>query len=158
MMQDPSQQSYGVDTNDINIDDVIVTIEEPDDTSELMFHLEDAVVVYASLPTGSGTAAPAAPSAAQDLFYHHFDYDPLLYFAEYNTNNPIIGNATNDNDDNNNNDTNDSIMACSAEAESEEVHRIRKRSFEKKTTATAFQYSLEPISESEEEIEDEEEE
>mmetsp|Transcript_20999 Transcript_20999/g.24240 ORF Transcript_20999/g.24240 Transcript_20999/m.24240 type:complete len:160 (+) Transcript_20999:157-636(+) len=156
MMHLSSQQSYRYGGNDnfINNDingDVIVTIEEPDDTSDVMLHLEEAVVpLYAAtLPTtATTTSAPVYDN--HDLFYNHFDYDPLLYFAEYNKNNPIIDNV--DNDDKNDIDI---IMECSAEAE--EVHRIRKGSFEKKDTTTPFHYSLEPISESDEETEEEEE-
>mmetsp|Transcript_18820 Transcript_18820/g.19096 ORF Transcript_18820/g.19096 Transcript_18820/m.19096 type:complete len:246 (-) Transcript_18820:161-898(-) len=63
MMHLSSQQSYqyGVNNNFINNDidvDVIVTIEEPDDTSDLMLHLEDAIMpLYASLPTTTTTSS-----------------------------------------------------------------------------------------------------
>jgi len=153
-----SQQSYqyGVNNNFINHDidcDVKVTIEEPDDTSDVMLQLEEAIVplYVAALPTTTA-AAPVAPVYDNhDLFYHHFDYDPLLSFAEYNTKNPIIDNENDDNDTN----KNDTIME-STETEAAEVHRIRKGSFEKKTTTTPLHYSLEPISESDEETEEEE--
>mmetsp|Transcript_18819 Transcript_18819/g.19095 ORF Transcript_18819/g.19095 Transcript_18819/m.19095 type:complete len:155 (-) Transcript_18819:192-656(-) len=145
----PSQEQYGVDNNDIGIDD-IVTIEEPDDTSDLMLHLEDAVV-YASLPVGTASSA----FDNHDLFYHHFDYDPLLYFAEYNKNNPIIDNGNeNGNDDDKNDDTNDNDIIMEP---AEELQRIRKGSFEKKNTTTSLHYSMESISESDEETEEEEE-
>mmetsp|Transcript_18821 Transcript_18821/g.19097 ORF Transcript_18821/g.19097 Transcript_18821/m.19097 type:complete len:160 (-) Transcript_18821:192-671(-) len=156
MMHLSSQQSYqyGVNNNFINHDidcDVKVTIEEPDDTSDVMLQLEQAVVpLYAATLPTTATITSAPVYDNHDLFYNHFDYDPLLYFAEYNKNNPIIDNV--DNDDKNDIDI---IMECSAEAE--EVHRIRKGSFEKKTTTTPLHYSLEPISESDEETEEEEE-
>jgi len=114
------------DSNSNNDVDVIVTIEEPDDTSDLMLHLEDSV------------AAPPAYDN-HDLFYHHYDHDPLLYFAEYNKNNPIDM----DNDDDEDNNDIDTIME-SAEELQQAIQIDRGTSFHK----------LEPISEDEEEGEE----
>jgi len=105
-----------------NLLDVIVTIEEPDDTSDLMLHLEDA--------------------HDDALFYHHYEYDPLLCFAEY------CKDSMNNNNDNKEEE--------SAEEELQMI-QIQQGSFHKKNTTTSsimHHSTLEPISE----VEDEEEE
>jgi len=108
---------------------MVTTIEEPDDSSDLMHHLEDAAI-------NTGPTASAYNAYA--------DRYPLLYFAEYRSNNPIIvGNY----------DTNDTIMESE---EQEQQVQIQRGSFHEKNKNTIIStYStLEPISEDEESDDD----
>jgi len=133
-----------------------------------MLHLEGESATYTA-----ATAVPPVSYENHDLFYYHYEYDPLLYFAEYNQNNPIqqmmIGNAhgggntTHHNDTRNDNDIDIDIdIDTLLMLESEEL-QIRKGSFHQKNSMNTSLSSLEPISESdteedEEDAEEEEEE
>jgi len=133
-------------SNNTHADIVNVTIEEPDETSELMLQLE-----------GESAPCPASVSPTydnHDLFYHQYEYDPLLYFAEYNQNNPIQQMIGNNNGNENENDTDTLLMR-----ESEEELQLCQGSFHHKNLMNNTSLSsLEPISESDtEEDEDAEE-
>jgi len=104
-----------------------------------MLHLEDS----AAVPSGPTTNTNGYDN--HDLFYHHYDHDPLLYFAEYNKNNPIDM----DNDD-------DDVIMESTEEVQQATQVQQRGSFHKKedNTSTVMHSTLEPISEDEEEGEE----
>eukprot|EP00751_Fragilariopsis_kerguelensis_P013564 CAMPEP_0170776034 /NCGR_PEP_ID=MMETSP0733-20121128/10925_1 /TAXON_ID=186038 /ORGANISM="Fragilariopsis kerguelensis, Strain L26-C5" /LENGTH=181 /DNA_ID=CAMNT_0011118929 /DNA_START=68 /DNA_END=613 /DNA_ORIENTATION=+ len=143
--------SGGDNSSVVDVVVVNVTIEEPDDTSDLMLQLEESAPC-----TAAAAAAVPVPSVSyenHDLFYDHYDYDPLLYFAEYNQNNPIQ--TRNDIIMHNNEDDTDTDTLLMRE--SEEELQLCQGSFHHKNIMNTSFSSLEPISESDNEEEEEEE-
>lgn len=143
-------------SNNNHVDIMNITIEEPDNTSDLMLQLEDATTSASASASSVVSTAPASYKH-HGLFYRHFDYDPLLYFAEYNQNNDNAngGNTAHNNDTRNESENDNDTMIMMME--SEDLH-IRKGAFHNKIMMTTSLYSLEPISESDNEEEEEEKE